>query len=89
MQHIIFTVQHPVDLGHKLRALAQWNYKWKTKESEIEIELDLSNVLLDTIPYYIGGMGLRIENTNKKIDKVYINGQDHPAFTDNLIILLI
>ena len=77
----------PVDLGHKLRALAQWNYKWKTKESEIEIELDLSNVLLDTIPYYIGGMGLRIENTNKKIDKVYINGQDHPAFTDNLIIL--
>ncbi len=77
----------PVDLGHKLRAIAQWDYKWKVRENEIEIILDLSEVLLDTIPYYTGGMGLRIENTSKTIDKVRINGKDHPAFTDNLIIL--
>ncbi|MFO7888886.1 MAG: hypothetical protein R6V04_00945 [bacterium] len=77
----------PVDLGHKLRAMAQWNYKWTAGENKIEIVLDLSQVLLDTIPYYTGGMGLSIENTNKKISEVHINGKEHPAFTDDLIIL--
>ncbi len=77
----------PVDLGHKLRAMAQWNYQWTAEDNEIEIVLDLSEVLLDTIPHYTGGMGLRIENTSKKINKVHINGKEHPAFTDDLIIL--
>jgi peptidoglycan/xylan/chitin deacetylase (PgdA/CDA1 family) len=77
----------PEELGHKLRAMAQWNYRWRAEAGQMEVELDLSNVLLDTIPHFTGGMGLRIENTKDCIQKVTINGKPHFAFTDQMIIL--
>jgi len=77
----------PEDLGHKLRAMAQWNYRWRAEGHQVEIDLDLSSVRLDTIPHFIGGMGLRIENTTERIQKVMINGKPHFAFSDRVIIL--
>jgi hypothetical protein len=67
--------------------MAQWNYDWQSDGKKLTITLDLSNVRLDTIPYYIGGMGLTIENTSQYIEKVMINGAHHPAFSDRTIIL--
>jgi uncharacterized membrane protein len=77
----------PVDLGHKLRAMAQWEYSWKSDDDRVEITLDLTAVRNDTVPYFIGGMGISIENTPLVIQKVNINGHDHPAFDHRLIIL--
>ncbi|RIK76290.1 hypothetical protein DCC62_11645 [candidate division KSB1 bacterium] len=77
----------PEDLGHKLRAMAQWNYSWRSERNQIEMELDLSGVLLDTIPHFTGGMGVKIENTSDRIQKVTINGKPHFAFDEQVIIL--
>jgi uncharacterized membrane protein len=75
----------PVDLGHKLRAMAQWEYSWKSDGDRIEMTLDLSAVRNDTVPYFTGGMGIFIENTSLFIQKVHINGKEHPAFDHRLI----
>ncbi|MBN2413262.1 hypothetical protein JXQ31_16400 [candidate division KSB1 bacterium] len=77
----------PVDLGNKLRAIAQWNYSWSVKGNRIELLLDLSDVLLDTVAHFTGGMGVGIENTNRFIQSVTINGKPHYAYNDRLIIL--
>lgn len=77
----------PEDLGHKLRAMAQWNYRWRSEGNQIEMDLDLSGVLLDTIPHFTGGMGIKIENTTDLIQKVTINGKPHFAFDEQVIIL--
>jgi len=77
----------PEDLGHKLRAMKQWDYSWQSSADRVEIKLNLSGVLLDTIPHFIGGMGIRIENTRAQIQKVRINGEPHAAFNDQVVIL--
>jgi uncharacterized membrane protein len=77
----------PEDLGQKIRALKQWEYTWKASNDKIEIEIDLGEVLLDDIPEYTGGMGLRIDNTRRYIKNVSVNGNNHVAFRDNLVIL--
>ncbi|MEJ2637357.1 MAG: hypothetical protein P8184_18975 [Calditrichia bacterium] len=77
----------PVDLTNKLRAMAQWNYSWKADGNKLEMNLDLSKVRVDTIPYFTGGMGIRIDNTTDYIQSVKINGKDHYAFSDDVVIL--
>ncbi|MCF7805455.1 MAG: hypothetical protein K9N46_08815 [Candidatus Marinimicrobia bacterium] len=77
----------PEDLGNKLRAMAQWNYEWKSGSSKIEFTLDLSDVLLDTVSHFTGGMGIRINNTHDFIRRVTINGAEHRAFTERVVIL--
>ena len=77
----------PEELGHKLRAMKQWDYTWDATPDQVEIKLDLSNVLLDTIPAFTGGMGIRIENTVNRIQQVTVNGRPHHAFRDRLVIL--
>ena len=77
----------PEDLGHKVRAMAQWDYSWKSSNDRIETTLNLSNVRSDTIHHFTGGMGIRIENSDCVIQTVVINGDDYPGFTDNLVIL--
>lgn len=77
----------PKDLGNKLRAMAQWNYEWKSDDSKIVLTLDLSNVLLDTIPHFTGGMGIRINNFDDYIQRVTVNGDEHWAFNDEAVIL--
>jgi len=77
----------PNDLGNKLRAMAQWNYNWKSDGNTIELQLDLSKVRVDSVAEFIGGMGIKIENTNAFIQKVVVNKKLHYAFSDNLVIL--
>jgi len=78
---------HPVELTNKLCAMAQWNYEWKSEANEIILSVDLSSIGLETIPDYCGGMGIKVENTQKYIQKVYINDESHPAFGDRVVIL--
>jgi len=77
----------PEDLGNKLRAMAQWNYKWKSDGSKIDLTLDLSDVLLDTVAHFTGGMGIRINNFDDYIKRVTVNGDEHWAFNDDAVIL--
>jgi uncharacterized membrane protein len=77
----------PVDLTNKLRAMAQWNYRWNTAGNKVEMTLDLTNVRVDTITYFTGGMGIRVENSGDFIQSVKINGRDHYAFSDREVIL--
>lgn len=77
----------PADLRNKLLLMAQGNYSWQTKDNTIRINLDFSQVELDSLFEYTAGMGLRINNTAKKIEHVTINGNEHKAFNDQLIIL--
>jgi hypothetical protein len=77
----------PLELTNKLRAMAQWDYSWVSENNKLDITFDLSRVRVDTIPYFTGGMGLRIENTGRYIQQVTINGKDHFAFSERSIIL--
>lgn len=77
----------PVELTKKLLSMAQWNYRWKCSENTIEMVIDFSKALTDTLPYFTGGMGIKIENTNQFIQKVNINGKEHWAFKERVIIL--
>jgi uncharacterized membrane protein len=77
----------PVDLTNKLLAMAQWNYSWDVAGNKLEVTLDLTDVRVDTIPYFTSGMGIRIENSAEFIQSVKINGRDHYAFSDNVVIL--
>lgn len=77
----------PDDLRYKLLAMARWNYNWKLNNQQLEIEMDLSDITPDEITSYTGGMGIRIDNTNDYIQGVTINGEDHFAFADQMVIL--
>jgi len=77
----------PEDLKYKLCIMAQSNYSWSVKGDEINIKLDINDVGLDSAFLYTGGMGIRINNSHKKINKVFIEGKEHFAFSENVIIL--
>ncbi len=84
--HAIYAPE-PMEIVEKLRAMAGWNYSWTRHGDSLEIVLDLSPLRAATTAGFIGGMGLRIENTNARIRSVTINGQPHHAFSDGVIIL--
>lgn len=86
LTHDIYSPE-PDDLRYKLLAMARWSYNWKSDKQELDIELDLSNIDPDEIASYTGGMGIRIDNTNDYIQGVTINGEPHPAFADQMVIL--
>ena len=77
----------PQELAQKLRAMAQWNYSWKASDDIIEMTLDLSSLRRNDTADSLGGMGVRVENTRKYIQSVLIDGREHPAFDDRLLIL--
>ena len=76
-----------VDLGQKLRAMAQWSYSWNATGDRIHMTLDLSQADSAALEQYAGGMGIRVENYGGRIQSVVINGNEHPAFSDNVVIL--
>ncbi len=77
----------PEDLGHKLRAMAQWDYYFVPDGNRLDVRIDLGNVRLDTIPHFTGGMGLAVENTEATIRRVTVNDRPHFAFRDRVVIL--
>jgi hypothetical protein len=77
----------PMEVVEKLRAMAGWNYSWTREGDALEMVLDLSDLPRTTTASFIGGMGIRIENTVSRIESVTINGQPHDAFSDRVIIL--
>jgi hypothetical protein len=77
----------PQELAQKLRVMAQWNYSWKASDDTIELTLDLASLRRNDTAEFLGGMGIRIENTRKFIHSVLIDGRVHPAFDDRLLIL--
>jgi hypothetical protein len=77
----------PVELTNKLLSMAQWNYRWKSAGNNLEFTIDFSKALSDTLPYFTGGMGIKIDNTSQYIQKVSINGKDHWAFSEQVVIL--
>ena len=76
-----------VDLGQKLRAMAQWSYSWDATDERIRMTLDLSQADSGNLEQYAGGMGVRVENSSGHIQSVLINGQPHPAFDEKVVIL--
>ncbi|HEX9251289.1 MAG TPA: hypothetical protein VF870_03555 [Ignavibacteriaceae bacterium] len=77
----------PEDLRYKICIMAQSNYSWSADGNQLNFKFDISNLGLDSANLYTGGMGIRINNSSKKIDKVFINNIEHFAFNDNLVIL--
>lgn len=77
----------PIELGHKLRLMAQWDYSWQTEKDKLFLTLDLSRVRLDTLPRFTSGMGIALENTDRYIQEVLLDGRPHPAFADRMLIL--
>lgn len=77
----------PEDLRYKICIMAQSNYSWSVNGDELHFKFDISNLGLDSANLYTGGMGIRINNSSKKISKVFINNIEHFAFNDNLVIL--
>ena len=53
----------PDDLANKVLAMAQWDYSWRVTGPQVEISRDLSGLRLDETPKFVGGMGIRIDNT--------------------------
>lgn len=77
----------PEDLRYKLCIMAQSNYEWSISGNEINFELDLSSLRLDSASQFTGGMAVRINNTNRHVNRVFINGDEHFAFNNELVIL--
>jgi len=77
----------PIELGYKLRLMANWNYRWSVVEDKVSLDLDLTKITEDTMASFTGGMGINVENSPGYIQKVLINGQPHDAFRDHLVIL--
>ena len=77
----------PQDLRYKICIMAQSNYNWSVKENELTFKLYISDVGLDSASSFTGGMGIRINNTNKKINKVFIDGEEYFAFNDDVVLL--
>ena len=67
--------------------MAQSDYSWSLNGDGLNFKFDISNLGLDSANLYTGGMGIRINNTSKKISKVFIDNTEHFAFNDNLVIL--
>jgi hypothetical protein len=82
----IYTPQ-PMEIAEKLRALAGWRYSWTRQGKTLQMLLDLSDLPRNTTADFVGGMGIRIENTGSYIQSVFINGHRHDAFSDRVIIL--
>lgn len=76
----------PMEIVEKLRAMAGWKYSWTQQGNALDVVLDLSDTR-STTAEFIGGMGMRIENTADRIESVTINGKPHDAFSDRVIIL--
>jgi hypothetical protein len=77
----------PIEVAEKLRAMAGWNYSWSRLGETLNLALDLSTLPRRSTADFVGGMGIRIENTNSRIAAVTINGHPHDAFSDHVIIL--
>jgi hypothetical protein len=77
----------PIELGHKLRLMAQWDYGWRIEKDKLFLTLDMTRVNLDTMSHFSGGMGIAIENTSQYIQEVVLDGEKHEAFNDHLVIL--
>lgn len=77
----------PYDLQNKLIMMAQAGYTWQQQGDTIDFHLDLSQVGVENIGEYAGGMGLRVNNSRRSIQQVYINGKAHFAFNDHVVIL--
>jgi hypothetical protein len=77
----------PADLQHKIVLMAQGNYEWQSAEDELVMNLDLRDVTLKSILDYTGGMGIRLNNTNRIIQQVFINGEEHFGFNKDIVIL--
>ncbi|MFH1279197.1 MAG: hypothetical protein ABIK65_12555 [Candidatus Eisenbacteria bacterium] len=76
-----------VDLGQKLRALAQWDLSWKVEGNRLVIDLDLRGAPSDSLGRYVGGMAVRIEDRPTPVRSVLLNGEELPAFRDDRVIL--
>jgi hypothetical protein len=77
----------PMDLQNKLVMMAQGDYSWESSENELVMSLDISDVIINSVPDYTGGMGIRINNTNRVIQQVFINGEEHFGFNEDVVIL--
>ncbi|TVQ14389.1 MAG: hypothetical protein EA364_04505, partial [Balneolaceae bacterium] len=77
----------PEELGHKIRAMKQWDYTWSEIPGGVKISIDLAGVQHKDIPAFTGGMGLRIDNTNRHISSVMINGKPHFGFDSHMVVL--
>jgi hypothetical protein len=77
----------PADLQNKIVLMAQGNYSWQSSRNELIMNLDLSDVVLKSIKDYTGGMGIRINNTPLVIQQVFIDGEQHFAYNDEVVIL--
>lgn len=77
----------PIELGHKLRLMAQWDYSWRAEKEKLFLTLDLTRVRLDTMPAFSSGMGVAIENSGQYIQEVLLDGRPHLGFGDREIIL--
>ena len=77
----------PIELQNKLVTMAQGDYSWESNGNELVLNLDLSKVRLKSVLGYTGGMGIRINHTGMIIQSVTINGQEHDAYSENVVIL--
>ncbi len=71
----------------KLRARARWSGSWEAANERMRVTLDLSQADSAALEQYAGGMGIRVENYGGRIQSVTINGKEHPAFSDDVVIL--
>jgi hypothetical protein len=77
----------PVELQNKLVIMAQGDYTWKSTGTELMMTIDLSKVLLKSVLNYTGGMGIRLNNTRFTVQQVFIDGQEHFAYNEDMLIL--
>ena len=75
------------DLTKKIILMADGILHWKKQDlAFLDGEIDITGRGV-SYASALAGMGIRIENTGRKITAVWINGKEHFAFTDSVVIL--
>ncbi|NNE07031.1 MAG: hypothetical protein HKN20_00585 [Gemmatimonadetes bacterium] len=76
----------PLEAAEKLRIMQGADYMWSREGSALVFTIDLTGSDEFALAC-AGGLGLRIDRAQLPIRSVTINGNDHPAFTDDVVIL--
>lgn len=76
----------PLETAAKLRLMKSANYTWSRGDSTLYFTLDLAGRKEHEVAG-IAGMGLRVDRAGMPIRSVTINGREHPAFTEDVVIL--
>ena len=77
----------PAELAAKMKFLSNAAYTWRWEDGALVMDLRFDAANFEKYAPYVGGMAVGINNTERPIRRVEIDGKPHAAFSDSKVIL--